>query len=608
MAALALSVAALVSDLDVFAQDGSVKYDKTVTKKPDENGVYTISLEAYVTGSVTVTETTKPADIVLVLDYSQSMENNMAGSATNVNNVAAQDKRINILRDAVAKFVNTVKESNTAMLADGGGDTYGGHRLSFVIFHQSVTATSFLNVQNLTATPASGSGNNYTRATVYNGTNNIIGANTQIYTRSGDAMERAESVLNDVDYTVAPNRTRVVVFFTDGAPGDSNNETNWQNNSGQRNEANQCITAANSIKSSSKYGATIYSVGLFNKAAGTADATTTYLRYVSSDTANAPSIGTSAPTGGWLPVSGNKSIVVSSAGALANVFSSIATSAGGDYSASSASSVLIDVVASSFTIPTDADLGQIKVYKVACTQESASAIISWSTTRTDITNSIGLDTSVENEVSVTGFDYGAEWCGWDGENSQPHGHKLVLEIPIMIAEGAIGGPAVETNTSDSKLIIKDKDGKVISENQFPRPTLEIPISIWIKKKGLDPNDSAVFNIGYAPYEAGADPSKLTYKHFTKIMITKDTPRDEDGFPVEKLVGLDPHYFYRIKEDAWAWSYDYQDGGIQYTVGEGGMNPFVFENIPKETPKEAEATVRNTFEKRTTEIVTTPTTE
>lgn len=138
MAALALSVAALVSDLDVFAQDGSVKYDKTVTKKPDENGVYTISLEAYVTGSITVTETTKPADIVLVLDYSQSMENNMAGTSTSV---SAELKRINILRDAVAKFVNTVKESNAAMLEDDGGDTYGGHRLSFVIFHQNVSWT-----------------------------------------------------------------------------------------------------------------------------------------------------------------------------------------------------------------------------------------------------------------------------------------------------------------------------------------------------------------------------------------------------------------------------------------------------------------------------------
>ena len=50
--------------------------------------------------------------------------------------------------------------------------------------------------------------------------------------------------------------------------------------------------------------------------------------------------------------------------------------------------------------------------------------------------------------------------------------------------------------------------------------------------------------------------------------------------------------------------EYQDGGVQYTVGEGGMNPFVFENLPKETPKEAEATVRNEFEKRTTEIETT----
>ena len=61
--------------LSVLAQDGAVKVGKGITG-PDNNGVYTINLEAYVTGSVTVTEETLPADIVLVLDYSGSMSGN----------------------------------------------------------------------------------------------------------------------------------------------------------------------------------------------------------------------------------------------------------------------------------------------------------------------------------------------------------------------------------------------------------------------------------------------------------------------------------------------------------------------------------------------------
>ena len=526
VASILLVFCAFSPGLSVYAQDSTVGFNKKVTG-PNENGVYTINLEAYVTGSITVTTETKPADIILVLDYSQSMENNMAGSSTNT----PQLKRINILRNAVAGFVNTVKESNANMLADGGGDNLGGHRIAFVLFHQSiVTGTgrnTFLNVENLTTTLASGSGNSYQQATVNYQNNNIIGANTQIYTRSGDAMERAETIFSNVstssnNYANNPNRTRVVVFFTDGAPGDSNNETNWQNNRGQLAEANQCIAAANRIKSSTSFGATIYSVGLFQKAEGTADATTTYLRYVSSDTTGQTEMPS---TSNYVPVSNDKSIVVGEAGALANVFSSIANTAGGDYSASSSSSLLIDIVSASFQIPTDTDLGTVTVYKVPCTQASQTSIISFDSNRdhwTDITTNLvdptdptkpGLQKDVETgEVTVTGFDYGAEWCGWDASANDntgaPHGHKLVLEIPITIKDDIIGGPVVETNAPGSQLIIRDSEGNQVGEPYvFTSPTVKIPVTIIIQKEGLisktatpnDPSaqgheDSAVFTL------------------------------------------------------------------------------------------------------------------
>ena len=65
----------------------------------------------------------------------------------------------------------------------------------------------------------------------------------------------------------------------------------------------------------------------------------------------------------------------------------------------------------------------------------------------------------------------------------------------------------------------------------------------------------------------------------------------------KLVGLDPDYFYRIREDAWAWTYTYRDQGIQYIYGEDQQNPFVFTNEPKPAVKEAEATVQNSFNEK-----------
>ncbi len=49
--------------------------DKTATANDD--GTYNIKLEAYTTGTVSTTESTKPTDIVLVLDQSGSMDDNM---------------------------------------------------------------------------------------------------------------------------------------------------------------------------------------------------------------------------------------------------------------------------------------------------------------------------------------------------------------------------------------------------------------------------------------------------------------------------------------------------------------------------------------------------
>ena len=76
IASAALLFAAFTFGPAALAQ---VEYAKSVSG-PDANGVYTISLEAYVTGNVTVTEQSIPADIVLVLDVSSSMTESSYGS------------------------------------------------------------------------------------------------------------------------------------------------------------------------------------------------------------------------------------------------------------------------------------------------------------------------------------------------------------------------------------------------------------------------------------------------------------------------------------------------------------------------------------------------
>ena len=75
---ITLGIALLAGTVAANAQttwneDGGVATAKTVSA-PDENGLYTITLETYATGESSITETGIPVDIVLVLDVSGSMD------------------------------------------------------------------------------------------------------------------------------------------------------------------------------------------------------------------------------------------------------------------------------------------------------------------------------------------------------------------------------------------------------------------------------------------------------------------------------------------------------------------------------------------------------
>lgn len=93
-----------------------------ISKKvvPDGDN-YNLVMEAYVEGTTETTTSTKPLDIVLVLDVSGSMDNSMGYSNW--------IKRIVALKSAVSNFIDKVAEKNTS--TDG---TAVGHRISIVKF------------------------------------------------------------------------------------------------------------------------------------------------------------------------------------------------------------------------------------------------------------------------------------------------------------------------------------------------------------------------------------------------------------------------------------------------------------------------------------------
>ena len=61
---------------------GGVGTKKSVSETPDANGRYTLTLETFATGKTEVIQRSVPADIVLVLDVSGSMEDDMPGTTT----------------------------------------------------------------------------------------------------------------------------------------------------------------------------------------------------------------------------------------------------------------------------------------------------------------------------------------------------------------------------------------------------------------------------------------------------------------------------------------------------------------------------------------------
>jgi len=237
-------------------------------------------------------------------------------------------------------------------------------------------------------------------------------------------------------------------------------------------------------------------------------------------------------------------------------------------------------------------------------------------------------TAAKNKVEVTGFNYGDYWCGLDADPTHDNtrqmaandpnagyaldgyrGFKLIFDIPVVIKDGALGGPNVITNEEGSGLYDPVNDKFLI---EYPRPKLPIPVNLWIQKEGLRKGESATFTIERKLIEKpeGATEEPV-YQYYTTVVITGSP----DNSPViRKLQNLDPKYYYRIKESGWSWTYSNQkdDQGVLMTKdGKSAstendlQNPIIIVNTP--TPpkvKHAESIVTNVLSTKVTESSTT----
>lgn len=412
-----------------------VQLDKTVTK--DENSdTYTVRLEAYATGAQTTVVSTKPCDIVLVLDVSGSMDDAISRNDST--------KKMDALKNAVNNFIDQVAAKEAA---DGVK-----HQISIVKFAgkstDEVGNKTYNETQWVGFIPVT---NTYNYSQIVKGLTDAKDGQSTLKsavnalraagaTRADYGMQHAQSILSNRPAD-RKDATKVVVMFTDGEP------TSFQDF--DTTVANGAIDAAKSLKAG---GATVYTVGCMNGANGTpvtswygVSDVNKYMHLVSSNYKNATKMDD--PGAATYPENKNESyyLTANTAAELENAFESINKQTGGSKTELTSTAVLQDAVTPYFEIPGGA-AAQVTL-KTADYGVKDDGTLGFSNEKT-ITGDSVKATVKDNAVSVTGFDYSANWCGPRTNaagNTTYSGQKLIVEFQIKPTADFLGGNGVQTN-------------------------------------------------------------------------------------------------------------------------------------------------------------------
>ncbi len=744
--------AALVSGFAVYAQnldDGTYKEENGIAYAKraliNEDGTYTIDLETFVTGAVTQTYEVHPADIVLVLDVSGSMAdeistvssyepatvNGLYGSdynnyypteyyyqynndyyplyigrggsygrrryylffrvegrtyyintsgqvvtnePTDVSNQSTNllasnvqlytqetttTTKMDALQSAVKSFIDQIAhndlyedDTDAKPRKDAQGNPAPlGNRIAIVKFGLGTYNGSTTFNANTHLTPGnhfcsvqqnwSGEITGYSNyTTTYNGNYNVSevlagftptatssnvnnlkttveGLHAAGATAADMGMKLAYELVNRIGDDRSDSR-KTIVFFTDGEP---NHQTGYDTSvaSGAISNSTNIKDISYTVPDPEHEGQTmtihptVFSVGLFSDEVD--DRVDGFMTSIASSSDN------------YMDASGG------TAEDLKRIFDAIAHSAGGsgNTDVSGSSTLTVDVVSSSFSVPKGFEnnpSAAIEVLVAPCNSIrdiDGKDYLQFGEAKSP--TEYGLEpitpniSEKDNKVTTTGFDYSANWCGPDPTSTSAihnyayHGFKQIIRFTITVKDDAVGGPGVETNDPNSGIYLPNATEPLV---KFNRPTVKIPVQIWIQKQGLSGDESAVFNLRRIAYrgtyetddngdyvlDTNGNPIRIDYSKipkrdwetFTKVVVNN---QDMDDNGMVKVVGLDPDYVYRLDEDAWAFGYTYQDGGIQYTIGDNIENPFIFINIP-ENKKFDEASARNIFNEKTTQ--------
>lgn len=435
--------------------------------------------------------------IILRVNEVRTGENDAAGIQL-YHRETSSTTRLEALTTAVTSFAEAV--ANKAKGADGtaGTDDDISHRIAMVGFasggihdrydYHYTNSEVFVGSQGYTyGTSAQGQYSNAlqdmrTQAGIANIAASIGALDADGGTLTHLGLEMANGILAANPVSAGEKRNRVVIVFTDGAPGWSGYEADY---------ANSAIGEANVTKST--YQATVYGVGIFDGA----DAT-------SAGNQN----GTQVEKCNWFMqnLSSNNGAVqdpsyylsAQDAKALQNIFEQISEQIeeGGAKVKLDESTVLKDVISPYFELP-EGGAQNIQLF--------TSAYLAEDTWAEPVPFSDGSVTIEDKTLSVTGFDYAENWVGTETNTDTGlvtyRGQKLIVKLLIQPEAGFFGGQDVPTNDGSSGIY---QEGELFEP--FPLPHVDIPLvyetaaqnqSVYLTQPA-DLSQLLAFAAGYQP--------------------------------------------------------------------------------------------------------------
>ena len=436
---------------------------------------YTVRLESWIEGSVTSTKSVAPLDIVLVLDQSSSMAYDFSGNETST----VANTRQYAMKQAVNNFIDTVEDKFEATKSD--------HRIAIVTFGDSAATLADWTYVNAAGETA-----------LINTITGLPDSPTADGTNTEAGLKQAESLLvTGYSYSGIStlNRQKLVILFTDGVPTAAE--------AGALNEsiASNAIKSAERLKSSS---VTVYSIGIFAGANPSQlngdEFTWSFITSTPCDGSVGSSWGQYFITGigqyllggdvyQWDIPAGNRFLnyisnnfratelglsyisvdntgnhqrgwnitknferkastyykTAADASTLNNIFSEITENIESVSINLGSEAYLFDAISPYFVAPSN-----IKVMTATYNGTSFGA---------DSPSSLSYELNNGREITVTGFDYAANFVSSKAHKDGTFGKKLIVEYDIYFDSSFFGGKDVPINTSGCALY--DADGKEV---------------------------------------------------------------------------------------------------------------------------------------------------